>query len=61
MFHLIDLIKKIQNVKLKYNVENDYDHYVKQYDFYDVETKPTNDYKDIYKIDLKTSKIPYTI
>ena len=38
-----------ENIKLKYNVENDKDEYIKQYDVYDIETKPTN-YKNIYKI-----------
>ena len=47
-----------ENIKLKYNVENDKDEYIKQYDVYDIETKPTDDYKNIYKIDLKTSKQP---
>ena len=46
---------------IKYNVENDNDKYIQQYDVYDIETKPTNDYKNIYKIDLKTSKQPPAI
>jgi hypothetical protein len=41
------------DVNIKYNIENDYDEYVKQYETYDIETEPTNDYKEIYDIDLK--------